>query len=75
MTWPSQRMRILIDLACTLDDYDEKQLTDTDSGTNFDVTSLQDPSSSEEDEEDLEWSHKLPSDKADVHQFVENKMG
>jgi hypothetical protein len=42
--------------------------------TNKDIT-LQAPSYSEKYYGDLQWCHKLPSDKADVHQFVEEQNG
>jgi hypothetical protein len=31
------------------------------------MTTFHDPSFAEENEEDLEWHHQLPFDKADVH--------
>jgi hypothetical protein len=43
--------------------------TDNDSEEELEDTTIQDPSSAEENDEDLEWHHQLPSDKADVHQF------
>jgi hypothetical protein len=68
-------MRILIDLACAQDDDDDdddegEQHADTGSEAEFDDTSLQGPSFFKEDDENMEWRHKLPSDKGDVHQFV-----
>lgn len=44
--------------------YLEKELKDT---------TLQDSSSAEESDY-LEWQQQLPSDKADVHQFVGEKL-
>jgi hypothetical protein len=44
--------------------------TNIDSEEELEGTTLQDPSSAEENYEDLEWHYQLPSDKADVHQFV-----
>jgi hypothetical protein len=38
-------------------------------------TTVQDPSSAEEIDEDLEWCHQFPSDKAAVHQFLEEQSG
>jgi hypothetical protein len=36
---------------------------------------LQGQSSAEDNDEDLEWHHKHPSDKADFHQFVGEQIG
>jgi hypothetical protein len=60
---------LLATLACVQDDVEE-QYSDIDSEEEFKDTTLQDPSSAEENIEDLLWCHQLPSDKADVHQFV-----
>jgi hypothetical protein len=46
---------------------------DIDSEEELKDTTVQDPSSAEEN--DIDKCLHLPSDKADVHQFVENKVG
>jgi hypothetical protein len=45
----------------------EEQYADIES-EEFKVTTLPDPSSAEENDE--EWHHQIPSDEVDVHQFV-----
>jgi hypothetical protein len=52
----------------------EEQYADTDSEEDIEDNTLQDPSSAEEDE-DLQWRRRLPSDKADVRQFVGEQSG
>jgi hypothetical protein len=42
---------------------DEEECADTE----LEDTTLPDPPFTEENYEDLEWHHQLPSDKADVH--------
>jgi hypothetical protein len=49
MAGPSKRMRLLVDLACAQDDIEE-QYADIDSGEELEDTTLQDPSSSEEND-------------------------
>jgi hypothetical protein len=51
----------------------EEQYADIDSEEELEDTTLQDPSSAEEN--DLEWHSQLPSDKADVPQFVGEQKG
>jgi hypothetical protein len=70
---PSKRTCLLINLACAQDDVEE-QYADSESEEELGDTALQDPSSAEENE-DLECHHHLPSDKADVHQFVGEQNG
>jgi hypothetical protein len=54
----------------------EEQYADIDSEGELVDTTLQDPSSAEEENvEDLECHHQLLSDKADVHQFVGEQNG
>jgi hypothetical protein len=57
-------MLLLVDLACAQDDVEE-QYADIESEKQK-VTTLPDPSSAEEKDE--EWCHQIPSDKVDVHQ-------
>jgi hypothetical protein len=56
-----------------LDDVEE-QYGDINSEEELKDTALQDPPSAEE-YDDLEWRHLLPSDRADVHQFVGEQSG
>jgi hypothetical protein len=74
MAGPSKYAHLLVDLACVQDDVEE-QYADINSEEELKDTTLQDPSSAEENDEDLEWHHQLPSDKADVHQFVGEQSG
>jgi hypothetical protein len=68
-------MCLLVDLASAQDDVEE-QYADIDSEEELEDTTLQDPSSAEEEnEEDFECHLKLSSDKADVHQFVGEQNG
>jgi hypothetical protein len=68
-------VHLLADLACAQDDVEE-QYADTESQEELKDTILaRSYTSAEEDDEDLEWHHKLPSDKADVHQFVREQNG
>jgi hypothetical protein len=48
----------------------EEQYADIVSEEELEDTTLPDESSAKENDEDLEGYHQLPSDKADVHQFV-----
>jgi hypothetical protein len=63
-----------VELACVQGGVEE-QYADIDSEKEPEDATLQDPSSAEENNEDLEWCHQLPSDKADVHQFVGEQSG
>jgi hypothetical protein len=74
MARPSKHARLFVYLACAQDDVEE-QYADINSEEELEDIKLQDPSSAEENEEDLEWHHQLPSDKADVHQFVGEQNG
>jgi hypothetical protein len=65
---------VLVDFTCVQDDV-EMQYSDTDSEEDLEDTILQNPSSDEENYEDLEWCHQLPSYKADEHQFVGEQNG
>jgi hypothetical protein len=58
----------LADFACAQDIEEQYVVIDPDEV--LEDTTLQDPSSTEESDEDLEWRHQLDSDKVDVHQFV-----
>jgi hypothetical protein len=69
MAGPSKNTLLLVNLACVQDDVEE-QYADIDSEEELKDTALQEPSSAEENNEDLLWCHQPPSDKADVHQFV-----
>jgi hypothetical protein len=60
---------LLVDLAGAQDDA-EAQYTDIGSGEQIENTTPRDPSSAEENDEDLQWHHPIPSDKAAVHQSV-----
>jgi hypothetical protein len=61
---------LLVDLACVQDDVEE-QYADIESEDELkDGTLARSIASAEEDDKDLEQHHRLPSDKADVHQFV-----
>jgi hypothetical protein len=62
----------LINLACAQDNAEE-QYADIDSEEETKDIPLQDPSSSEENYQDLEWCLKLPSDETDLHYFVEEQ--
>jgi hypothetical protein len=68
MAGPSKCVHLLVDLACAQDDVEEQY-------AEINSEELQDPPSAEEIDEDLEWHHQLPSDKADVHQFVGEQSG
>jgi hypothetical protein len=59
-------MCLLVDLACAHNDVEELY-ADINAEEELEDTALQDPSSAEENDEDLEWHHQLPSDKAEVH--------
>jgi hypothetical protein len=56
MAAPSKRARLSVDLARAQDDVEE-QYADTNSGEELEDNTLPDPSSSEENDEDLEWCH------------------
>jgi hypothetical protein len=65
--------RLSVDLACAQDDV-EGQLADIDSEEELEDTTLQDPSSAEEND-DLEWHHQLHSGKTGLYQFVGEQNG
>jgi hypothetical protein len=74
MGGPSKCVHLLVDIARAQDDDDEEWYADIDSEEGLEDTTFQDPSS-EENDEDLEWHHRLPSDKSVVHQFMGEQNG
>jgi hypothetical protein len=74
MAGPSKCAHLLVDLPCAQEDAEE-QYADIGSEEELGDTTLQDPSSVEENGEDLGWCCQFPSAKADVHQFVGEQNG
>lgn len=64
MAGSPEHAHLLVKLACAQGSVEE-QCTDIDSEEETEDATFQDPSFAEENNEDLEWHHQLPSYKAD----------
>jgi hypothetical protein len=71
---PSKCAHLLLNLECA-QDVVEEQYADINSKEELEDTTLPDQSSAQENDEDLEGFHQLPSDKAYVCQFVREQNG